>query len=206
MPKSQEFTITRDTLLKQLNLPRLERLLPSPRQRERLFEIVAEYIENEALPLAVTQEPREQSGLPARIAGTSFHLRLSMPTAEELKEVTIAAAGLIAATGQADLKAITAAAVMSLRNRLSRARVDYGERSVVDVLMEARASLTADEVLIRLFGQSCRYPRSSCRHQSAARDCTLNSQGLAAVLASLEGRGVLVAEQAVAPTEYRVAF
>jgi hypothetical protein len=198
--------ISSDNFVRVLSLRQLAPLMRDSGQRKRVFQLLTEYSRQKSYVedrrVASEQEIINSGGLSARVPGTSIFVRLTKPTTDDIKSFTEAALYATVGLGKLDLSTLTVAAVISLRDRIRKARVDRGERSVVDVILEASTSISSSEVHARLYNLPCKHEGSGCSYETTDQLCSLTMSSLEAILESLEAKQVIEGDLATSPRKY----
>lgn len=191
--------ITAETYLKALGLERPPGTLTDPEHRAALYGLVIEFLADRDCAEPASG-PTDASGLDMRLMGTAVHVRLGAPTAEELRVFVALAALVLGAV--LDPAAISAASVVSLKQRIGKTDARFGERSVVDAVLELGRATAAD-VVLRLYGKPCRHPSADCRYM---RDgvCGLDRKSAEALVEGLVTRRILRQLTPAPPIEYRI--
>jgi len=193
-----------DNFLEIIGLSPAEVKLKTPEMRDNLFRIAREFLVERGLIASAPAERFALSEASMRVPGTAFTIRLSAPTSEELKAL-VAAAAAIMLLGGADPKTVTVTSAIALMNRVKKARTEYGETSILDAIRDLPRS-TAKSVSKYLYGEPCRYPKSSCRYIAANGTCSFKPKAVAATMESMAARKILFAKNAVEPIEYGIVI
>lgn len=193
--------LTYDSFLRVLGLGGLDPRLGGPHKKAQLFRLTLEYLDGKQLLESHDGDRPSLGQLELRLPGTSFVVRLSEATQEELYAF-VTVAFMLVTTGHVDVQSLTAVAVAAVVARTRRLRPQYGERSVVDALAQARRP-TLGEALRILFGKPCRYPKSNCRFiDDQGGHCTLTIDQIEQIVADLAERKIVRRLNSVAPYEY----
>jgi hypothetical protein len=201
----QELTLTQDTFLRVLGLSAVEQSLDGAAQRAALYALASDYLRQRG-EVAKLEIPSVPPGVLAMLVPrTSFHVRLSGPVQDEIKEILVVGAYILGA-GKLDPQALTLVGIMALVTRLRKLNVDYGERSIVDTLGEV-SEKSARQVMLKLYGKVCRYPLSKCRYRKPDDEhCAITLEQTQATLDDLVNRGILRRPKVTEPVEYAVVF
>lgn len=203
--EQNEVTLTRDTFLRALDMPDVERVLGDADQRTALFGLAIDFLREKTEVTRTLSVPDLPPGvLGALVPRTAFHVRLTGPIRDEVKEV-LAVGAYILGTGRLDGHALTLVGVMALLTRLRKLNADYGERSIVDALGKADEK-SAQRVTLQLNGKQCCYPQSSCRYRHSDGNCIISLEQAQEVLNDLVDRGILRKLTSAEPVEYGVVF
>jgi hypothetical protein len=201
----QELTLTQDTFLRVLGLSAVEQGLDGAAQRAALYALASDYLRQRG-EVAKLEIPNVPPGVMAMLVPrTSFHVRLSGPVQDEIKEILVVGAYILGG-GKLDPQALTLVGVMALVTRLRKLNVDYGERSIVDTLGEV-SEKSARRVMLKLYGKACRYPLSKCRYRNPDDEhCAITLEQTQTTLDDLVNRGILRRPKVTEPVEYSVVF
>ncbi|MEV5826063.1 hypothetical protein AB0L25_10840 [Spirillospora sp. NPDC052242] len=202
---TEEFVLTPETFLRVLGLSEIERELRSPGDRELLFEATVDLARDSGLIVGGLSEVSVSTSLDFRIPGTGIVVRLSRWEQGELTGA-ITAAAMVIGTSNMDPKALTAVGIVALSTRISRLKVEHGERSIVEVLPKADRP-TGAAITMLLHGNPCRHPESGCRFRDTdGGHCTINRSQVEETARHLVERGVLRIKNAVDPQEYAIVL
>jgi hypothetical protein len=195
-------TISADHFLGPLGLPELRGALPQ--RRRELYEAIVEFLRGQGLVVdGATGAPagaREEADL--RIPGTPVHVHVSAIKEPQLNEIVTLLGGL--GLHHKGGYAITLAGLQALARLFSVLKTNYGERSVVEALTDAKPP-TADAVTGVLHGAPCRHPGAKCRFMEDGT-CTISRPAVATTLTDLDERGVVRRLNAVEPYEYAITI
>jgi hypothetical protein len=201
MSKTVETVITPETYLDALGIDIPAGTLTDPDHRAVLYGLVVEFLGGAGAAEPTSGEPLG-GGLEMRLMRTAVHVKLGMPTLDELKVFVMVAA--VAVGAAPDPEALTAAAVFALRQRIAKTDARFGERSVVDAVLE-RKRATAADVVLSLHGKPCRHPAAGCRYLDDGL-CGLILEPAERVVEELTERQILKRLTAAPPPEYRIAI
>lgn len=196
--------ISRDSFLEPLGLGNLAGRITGRQARERVYELLVDYLRMAGL---VEEREPDQVGLaelPLRIPGTPLTVRLA-PTSQDSLELM---GGLIvAAVGHpvVGMGALTASGVLQAARRIRVSRAQFGERSVLDAL--AGGAQTAEDVVLALYNRPCRHLAAKCQFLDAATGlCALGKAEASAVLDDLVAQSVVRRRNPVPPIRYSIQF
>jgi len=170
--------------------------------RDWLFLLVIEFARARGEVSKVAGPPPPGS-FASRIPTTSWHVRLGAPSKQEL-DTFVKLAGLIAFSSGVDLQALSAAALISLHERVAQTSTEHGERSVVDVILET-GSATAADVVAALGAGPCLHKGAGCRFETAGT-CRLSVVEAGQIAEALATRQILRRRNGYEPFEYAVAM
>jgi hypothetical protein len=195
-------TISEEHFLEPLGLPELEGALPA--RRRELYAAIVELLAEDGLIAKVASGSPVTLGQEAelRIPGTPVHVHISAITEPRLNEILTMGAALD--FHQKPEIPITLAGLQALWRLVTTLKTEYGERSVVEALGNAKPP-SAETVTGILHGAPCRHPGKGCRYMQDGT-CTIPGSAVAQTLEHLEGRGVVQRLNAVEPIEYGVTF
>lgn len=200
MTRTVDTVITPETYLDALGLDVPTGTLVEPHHRAALYELVVEFLDDHGGVSHV--DAQKGVGLEMRVPGSAVHVRVGLPTVDELKVFAMLAAVILGA--DVDPQALTAAGLVSLRQRLAKTDARFGERSVVDAVLELKRATAAD-ITLALYGKPCRHPAAKCRYLRGDT-CGIGLQAAEALAEDLSARQILRRLTAASPAEYRVAL
>lgn len=176
-----------------------------PQRRRELFVALVELLDERGLVVRESAQPADRPlrEVDLRVPGTPIHVHLGAVGDTEIQEAIAIASGL-GLLHQGGEVILTFAGLKKLLGLFSRLKTQYGERSVIEALRDARPP-TADGVAGVLHGAACRHPNADCRYNESGL-CAITASVVEDTLTSLAARGVVVARNAVAPIEYGVTF
>lgn len=201
MNETRQVVLTPDSFLGSLGLSSLEHRLRDPAQRDLLFRLAVDFLKDHVPPAHSPKTDIAINELPLKVPGTSIVVRLGKLEQGELEKLLVLAL-YVAGTGSIDVKSVTVAGLVALRDRVDRLRKEYGESSIFDVLGEVDRP-TIRDVTLALHGKPCRYPKADCRFRNHdGEECSISKDQVEKTVEDLVVRRILRRRNAVDPYEY----
>jgi len=177
--------LTRETFLTELGVGQARATLDAAKAA-RLYALLRD--RGAAVPVEASGgSPGE---LPYKVPGMPIHVRLSAPSREELNDFLSCGITLLG-MAKGDPTAITVGIVYSLMTRITLLNARFGERCVVEAVLESPRA-TERNVCEVLYAKSCRRPTVKCRFHDSENDvCQLGLKDTARVLQGLRDKNVL---------------